>query len=161
METRKPIVHQITDITTQSVGRISENTMFYSEWDENLNLISMKVDGVEMCDGHGGLKPTTSYNKAKAAKGRHLKELKQKLGLKKESEKNTRKILVKQYYDFKFKPAEIEVGAKMFGNQRVSSIFIFEDTEENRILAREHNDLIDKKEEIEQKIREITNKMKK
>lgn len=156
----KPKVHQMNDSTYTKVGRILQGTTFYSEWDEDFNLISFKVDGREVCVNGVLDSKHFLYSKAVRGKGRHLKSLKKKLGMADPKVKVKKEVLLKQYNDFPFHIVEIEVGAKMYQNQRVSSVYMFDNTTENRKLAIEHNKLLKELEDLKGQIRDVQNKMK-
>lgn len=154
------IIHQIEDRTTSRAGRILDSNSFYSEWSEEFKLISMKVNGREVVKGGELDKDNFQYFIAKTAKSRHLKKLKEKMGVAEVVEKKLKKVLVREYPDWPFSLKEIEEGAKMVGSQRVSSVLIYDFTEDNKKLAVEYNELHKKIEELQDQQNKLKNQMK-
>ncbi len=76
-------------------------------------------------------------------------------------EKKLIKVLIKRYFDFPWEAHTIEEGAKMFGIQRISSVYVVDDTVENRKLAIEHNAVLSEMDKLKDKIKELSNQMKK
>jgi len=154
------IAHQAYDTTSSSTSRIKDSNAFYSEWDENLNLILLKVNG-NLVTKDGKLdEKHWDFSKAKVAKSRHLKKIKIKLKIEEVKPKDSKKVLVKIYNDYEFELSDFEIGSKMYKTHRVSNIEMFDDNTENRALAIEHNEAIKEIKRLQDKVRDIKNKMK-
>jgi hypothetical protein len=156
----KPIVHQIQDSTNYRSGRIIKTNSFYSEWSEDFKLISLKVNGREAVKDGELDKSNFWYSIAKTSKFRHLKKLKLKLGVAEVVEKKMKRVLVREYSDWPFSLKEIEEGAKMVGGQRITSVVIYDLTEDNKKLALEYNELHKQIEELKDKQHKLKNQMK-
>jgi hypothetical protein len=152
--------HQVYDTTSSSTSRIKDSNTFYSEWDENLNLILLKVNGNLVTEDGQLDEKHWSFSKAKVAKSRHLKTIKVKLKMEDVKIKSTKKVLVRLYSDFEFELGDFEIGSKMYKTHRVSNIEMFDDNTENRALAIEHNEVIKEIKRLQDKVRDIKNKMK-
>ena len=77
----------------------------------------------------------------------------------KQKEIKTKKVIVRPYYDWPFAFNEIEENAKMYGTQRLSSVLIVDDTEENHILALEYNKIHESIINLKNKSKDIIGKM--
>jgi hypothetical protein len=152
--------HQISDTTNSSTSRIKDSNTFYSEWDENLNLILLKVNGTLVTKDGVLDEKHWDYNKAKVAKSRHLKKIKIKLKIQEMKPVNSKKVLVKIYNDYEFELGDFEIGSKMYKSHRISNLHMFDDNPENRALAIEHNEVIKEIKKLQDKIRDINKKMK-
>ncbi len=152
--------HQISDTTNSSTSRIKDSNTFYSEWDENLNLILLKVNGTLVTKDGKLDEKHWDFSKAKVAKSRHLKKIKVKLKIEEVKPKNSKKVLVKIYNDYEFELGDFEIGSKMYKSHRISNIHMFDDNPENRALAIEHNETIKEIKRLQDKVRELKNKMK-
>lgn len=69
------------------------------------------------------------------------------------------KIIFKPYRDFPFQRADYAEGAKMIGDKRLKSVWAFEETEKNLLLASEHNNLLEQIEKLQQDCNKIVAQM--
>lgn len=154
------IAHQVYDTTNSSTSRIKDSNSFYSEWDENLNLILLKVNGTLVTKDGKLDEKHWDFSKAKMAKSRHLKKIKIKLKMEEAKPVSSKKVLVKLYNDYEFELGDFENDSKMYKSRRISNIHMFDDNSENRALAIEHNEAIKEIKRLQDKVRDIINKMK-
>lgn len=124
-----------------------------TEWDENLNLLSLKIDFKEVDDIRGHEKLIADHKKkAKIKLAKELKELEYK-------KDNTKKVIGYRYHHNHIQRYEVTPKQKMLEDSRVSSWTLFEDTEENIILAKKYNKKLDEINKIEKEMHELKKKM--
>ncbi len=166
----KPIITKSGDNyiiqDSSNVGYVSrmESTSYIdwqSTWDNDLNLISIVLDRIDVTGLLKGIcKTDYDYKRTLMARNRHLKILKDYLGIEKivPKAKNIKKIIWRSRFynsDTRLHISELEETDKMFGRYRKNYMAYTDWTPEKEVLANEFNEAFDNLRKYENEVDNI------